>query len=553
VTTGWAIALTKIPHLYFQREMSDPAVWPIVILLVVPLIASRWLLDALLTTLYGLRPLSLSQLGTYSPETSASLFRFCRKRNLPMPTLGILPVPEPIVFSYGCVPWVTRIVVSQGLLEQLSDDEIATIYAGELGHQVYWTTPLMSLITTLIQIPYTLYRLAAESGERSKTPIVRGLAGVAAGVSYGVYWYLRWLGLWLSRRRVYYSDRVAAELTGNPNGYVRALLKLAIGTSKAIQQQQQTSYLLEGFELLSPLSYQVALPLGSLYPYVRLESVMQWDRRNPFASWLAISQSHPPTGDRLYLLTLYARHWGLDTEMDWGKDALLSNKKSTVLSGQQWGTLLLQGAPFFGALFGLLVAVGLWIVGWIGNRLSISEISWLYSDQATLIGLTLIGFGLGSFIRVNPLFPDLPPPTLRSSAQPPSLVGLLTQPESLPITQSPVRLEGKLLGRQSNLSNGTSQDLVLETATGLVKLHCTPVWGPPGNLLAQPIRPSDFIAHDVVVTGWFRRGVIPWIDVDQLRTAGGRVSRSYHPIWSSILGGLTCFLGIYLILRGGSL
>lgn len=553
VTTSWAIALTKIPRLYFQREMSEPSVWPIAILLVGLFVASRWLLDALLTTLYGLRPLSLNQLGTYSPETSASLLRFCRKRNLPLPALGILPAQEPIVFSYGCVPWVTRIVVSQGLLEQLSDDEIATIYAGELGHLVYWTAPLMSLITTLIQLPYTLYRLLAESGQRSQTPVMRGLAGLAAGISYGVYWCLRWVGLWLARRRVYYSDRVAAELTGNPNGYVRALLKLAIGTSKVIQHQQQTSYLLEGFELLSPLSYQIALPLGSLYPYIRPESVMQWDRLNPFASWLAISQSHPPTGDRLYLLTLYARHWGLDTELDWGKDALTLTKKSTALSGQQWRTLLLQGAPFFGALFGLLIAVLLWIVGWIGNRLSISEVSWLYSDQATLVGLTLIGYGLGSFIRVNPLFPDLPPSSLRSSSQPPSLIGLLTQPQRLPMTQSPIRLEGKLLGRKSSLSNGVSQDLLLQTATGLVKLHCTPVWGPAGNLLSQPIRPSDLVQQDVVVTGWFRRGVTPWIDVETLRTLGGRVSRSYHPVWSSILGGLTCFLGIYLILRGGNL
>ncbi|MBL1174844.1 M48 family metalloprotease [Pantanalinema sp. GBBB05] len=552
VTTGWAIVLTKIPRLYFQREMSEPAVWPIVILLVVLFVGSRWLLDALLTALYGLRPLSLSQLGTYSPETSASLFRFCRKRNLPLPALGILPAQEPIVFSYGCLPWATRIVVSQGLLEQLSDDEIATIYAGELGHLAYWTAPLMSLITTLIQLPYTLYRLLVEAGHHSQISIIRGMAGFAAGISYGVYWCLRWLGLWLSRRRVYYSDRLAAELTGNPNGYVRALLKLAIGTSKAIQQQKQTSYLLEGFELLSPLSYQMALPLGSLYPYVRLEAIMQWDRLNPFATWLAMSQAHPPTGDRLYLLTLYARHWGLEPELDWGKEAL-TKQKSTVLSSQQWRTLLLQGAPFFGALFGLMIAVVLWLIGWIGDRLSISEVSWLYSDQATLIGLTLIGFGLGSFIRVNRLFPDLPPPTLRSSAPSPSLVSLLTQPQTLPITQLPVRLEGKLLGRQSNLSNGASQDLMLQTPTGLVKLHCTPVWGPAGNLLAQPIRPSDLIPQDVVVTGWFRRGVTPWIDVDTLRTVGGRVSRNYHPVWSSILGGLTCFLGIYLILRGGSL
>ena len=156
-------------------------------------------------------------------------------------------------------------------------------------------------------------------------------------------------GLWLSRQRVYDSDRVAAELTGNPNGFTRALLKIAIGAAKDVQTQKQTSYLLEGFDLLTPLGQRMATTLGSVYPHVPIESVLEWERTNPYRHWLAINNSHPPTGDRLNRLTHYARHWKLDTELEWSTARLaVSGQRSANPTSLQWRSLLLQGAPFLG-------------------------------------------------------------------------------------------------------------------------------------------------------------------------------------------------------------
>ena len=103
-----------------------------------------------------------------------------------MPTLGMLPTAAPVAFSYGCLPHVTRTVVSQGLLEQLADDEIATIYASEVGHISQFDVPLLSLVMVLIQIPYTLYWQISDWGDRKQAAVSRVAASLLGAVSYGI-------------------------------------------------------------------------------------------------------------------------------------------------------------------------------------------------------------------------------------------------------------------------------------------------------------------------------------------------------------------------------
>lgn len=541
--------LSRISFLQVRYTMGEPPTWSLLIGLIIVFLASRWILDALLRSAYGLQPFSLNQLLIYSPEAAQSLPRFCRQRRLPLPALGVLPTAEPIAFSYGCLPRVTRIVVSQGLLEQLAEDEIAAVYANEVGHLVYWDVPLMSLVAVLTQVPYTLYWMTAEWGNRKQAAITKASATLISAVSYGVYSLLRWVALWLSRQRVYFSDRVATELTGNPNGYTRALLKMAIGTAQQVQAQGRTSYLLEGLDVLTPLSHRVATPLGSIYPFTPLEPVLAWDWINPFRHWLSLNQAHPPTGDRLHLLSLYARHWKLEPELSLDQEQRAVNRK-TGLTGQQWQTLLLQGAPFFGLGIGFAIAWLCAFLGWAGWRLNFPQLAWMYGDTSLRSGLPLVGFSLGTFLRINPFFPDIKFFGTQTAEPFPTLAELLRQPTAVPIDSLPIRLEGKLLGRVG-ISNDLSQDLLLQTATGIVRLHCLSRWGPIGNLFPQEVRPTDLLNQNLLVTGWFRRGTTPWIDVETLRTTGGRTHRSYHPVWSTILAIITAVWGILTIAGGG--
>ncbi|MFB8792327.1 MAG: hypothetical protein U7123_26630 [Potamolinea sp.] len=68
-----------------------------------------------------------------------------------------------------------------------------------------------------------------------------------------------------------------------------------------------------------------------------------------------------------------------------------------------------------------------------------------------------------------------------------------------------------------------------------------------GNLLPLSKRPSDLVDQQVTVTGWLRRGVTPWIDVETLRTPEGKVSKANYPIWITILALVAAVWGAFLI------
>ncbi len=558
------------------------------------LASSPWLTDALLKLICGIEPLGGISLLKSSKEANRVIRSFCKQQNMPAPMLKLLPIDVPVAFSYGCLPRFARIVVSQGLLDQLTEDEIATILARELAHISHWDFAPMSLAVLVMQIPYMIYWQVAYWEERLSAlitieffrSVVKVLAaGISAG-SYGIYKLLRWPMLWVSRHRVYLSDRTAAEITGNPNGLTRALAKIAIGMAKNIEQQQQTSFFLEGFDFLFPVGTREAVTLGSAGLHAPLEQILLWDVSNPFRNWLTVNSAHPLMGERLKLLALYAQFWQLETELDLvnlgtlqptkGKFFLFNLFNSMKLKNsspplplspsphqpkmkQAWGTgtppLLLQGAPFFGIPMSLTIVGVLWLIGGIFSRTSFWQLDWLWGDRSILWGCLPIGFCLGTLLRINDFFPDIPP---RNIAEP-SLPQILSNSETLPLDAQAVRLEGMLLGR-SGMANLLGQDLILQTATGLVRLHYVSRFGPIGSLLPFLIKfvrrtqqccvPTDLLGKSVVATGWLRRGANVAIDLETLRSEGGRVSNSGHPIWSAILAFAAAFWGAYIIFQG---
>jgi hypothetical protein len=195
---------------------------------------------------------------------------------------------------------------------------------------------------------------------------------------------------------------------------------------------------------------------------------------------------------------------------------------------------------------GVAIALCLWAFGWIAGKAGWLGFSWLWTDQSVLMGLALIGFAFGTFLRINNFFPDIKHSNVQTD-----LVPLLSNPAALPIDSQPVRLQGHLLGRKG-FSNWLSQDLRLQTETELIRLHYTSNLGVFSNLLPQPIRPQKLMNETVTVTGWWRRGVTPWIDVETIQAKRGTTIRSEHPVWSTTLGAIAAVIGIYMIFKGGS-
>jgi len=547
--------LQPIPLFYYD---PTPAICAVLAIL---LILSPWLIDQVLQRFHGMVFCPLTQLAARSPEAAQMLQRLCRQRRLPVPKLAILPTKAPVALTYGNLPRTARIVVSQGLLEQLTDEEVTTLYAAQLGHIIYRDFVLMSLAVLIIQLPYLIYWQVAQLGEElpnlieRKLPsyrrflpgILQGITGVVAALSYGSYWLLRLTLLWFSRNRVYYSDRISLDTTGNPNAMTRAILKVALGISTEIQTTRATSGLLESFDLFLPVGYRQAITWGSCSPQTPFETLLHWDCTNPYRNWLIFNTSHPLLGERLAMLTRCAQFWKLDTELDLPsvtppiRDNLA---RLSQLSNSYQALPLLPTALLYGLVLGTTFRATLWLIGQMGDYLDIWQVIWMHNARRPFLNACiLIAFSLSLVTLINRYFPDIKQPTVRTE---PNLAELFANPTSLPPDSLPVQLTGQLLGRKG-LFNWLGQDLILHTSTGLVKLYFWSYLGPLGNLLPHTPRPSDLVQQQVTVTGWFRRGVTPWIDIETLRSQSGRVARAKYPIWITILAVVAALWGAYII------
>ncbi|MDF5712086.1 MAG: M48 family metalloprotease [Nostoc sp. S4] len=523
-------ALDKLPYVEPLQFLYNDPTRLLLIVLIILMGVSPWLLDLLLANFYGQGEFTKDVLNGHSRETVRVLQRCCQQRHWPLPKLRILPMTAPIILSYGSLPQNARIVVSQGLLEQLADDEIAIIYATQLGHIAHWDFIVMSLLLLVTLPTYKVYEQVSKLGDRISGKIWRTPVTIVASLIYGVWCLLSGTGLWLSRLRHYYSDRVAAEVTGNPNALIRALLKIAIGIAADIEKQEHTSWQLESLNIVAPVSHQQSLSLGTIASNLSFESFLKWDIVNPYRRWFTINNSHPLVGDRIQRLCQIGDRWHLDTELHFPSQKALKVKRQSFL---------LQIAPWLGIPLGFLFAGLVWLTWQLAFTFRFLNLKWIYEDWSFITGCLLIGFSIGTVIRINSFFPDIKSATVQTDD---CLPNLLADPSALPIDSISVRLVGKLLGRQGT-SNSLAQDLILQSSAGLVKLHHV-------SWLGQSLNHQDLIGRQIIVTGWFRRGATPWIDIQTLETQTGKTIHSPHPIWSTALAVAAQAWGAYIFLTG---
>ncbi len=512
-----------------------------------------YLLEFVLKHVYQMQPLSIARLGQVSPEAQRRIQTASQQRHQPLPELGLLATTAPIAFTYGTGAKNARIVLSRGLLDQLNDDEIAAVCSGEMGYINPFNLGLMTWIVTLLQIPYLLYRIAAEladylavSGRRQRYRVVKFLALVGgyffafiSAIGYIAFDLLRWVGLWFARERSVVADHSAANLTGNPNGQARALLKMAYGMSQDIQTQRQTDFLLEAFELAMPIGDRQAITLGSLLGLMPVENALAWDWGNEQRHYLSLNNSHTLLGERLVCLMDYAQQWQLPQEMAMSQPEL---PKAQLKS--KWPQLLVAGLPFACAAIGYVLAVMLWLVAWLSFQLGWSQLAWLGSDWRLMYAFPLIGFGIGTLVRFNRYFPDLPSSWKR---RPPKdvndLAALIQAPQALPHRAHPTALTGYLIGRHG-VSNWLCQDLLMQSQRVLVRLHYPSYLGWLTNLFWAENRATDLLGQNVSAIGWLRRGANPWMDVELLQNSSGKARRGGHQVWSVIVGITAVAIGV---------
>jgi len=478
---------------------------------------SPFLMDLIQHWLYKTRWVQLADIEIQSPETARVIRRVCQQKNLKIPKLGIIDDQNPTAFTYGSLPNSARLVVSQGLFTYLDDDEIATVYAHELGHIVHWDFAVMTVASSLVQICYLIYVTTKNLGRLDSR--IRNVVQSATITAYVFYLIGTYLLLYLSRTREYFADHFAAESTGNPNGLSRALVKIAYGIVEEGSRSKEPSRLIEGTRALGIYDHKAAGAAGTAYRVAsdtqKIGRVFLWDMFNPWGWFMELNSTHPLTGKRVRALSTYAEQLGLPIEFDMGR---IVGEGKKLDKGKLYGNffldVLLYGAETIGIFAGFI----------IGAILASSS-----SNPNLILTCPIIGYGVGVLVKTFVMFPDY------SQAKATDILTLMSDPYASPLRGQPAKLQGELIGR-GDAGYKFGSDLKLQDRSGMLYLHYASRFGPIGNFLFGMKRVKSLIGSQVETTGWFRRSIMPWMDLIQLKSENGTIVNSYHRFWSCVLG-----------------
>lgn len=184
-----------------------------------------WNSDKMALRAYNAQPLAESQV----PELYELVRELCRKAELPMPRLYVIPTNVPNAFATGRDPEHAAVAVTEGILSMLNRDELAGVISHELSHVKHRDTLIMTLsasIATAISYIANIAQWAAifgtardEDGNRSN-PIALIVTIVIAPLAASLIQFA------LSRSREYMADASGARICGKPLALASALLKL---------------------------------------------------------------------------------------------------------------------------------------------------------------------------------------------------------------------------------------------------------------------------------------------------------------------------------------
>jgi heat shock protein HtpX len=179
--------------------------------------------DKLALSMYRAQPATREQL----PRVYSVVEQMTQRIGLPMPKIYVIPSDSPNAFATGRNPQHASVAVTQGILNLLTDDELAGVLAHELGHVRNRDILTSSIAATLAGAITILARFGFFFGGGDGRDRDRGGGGMGALFMLILAPIAATLiQLAVSRAREYEADATGAHMTGNPYALASALQKL---------------------------------------------------------------------------------------------------------------------------------------------------------------------------------------------------------------------------------------------------------------------------------------------------------------------------------------
>ncbi|MHA1992542.1 MAG: M48 family metalloprotease [Candidatus Hodarchaeales archaeon] len=513
------------------------------IFLFLQFLISPWIMDFMLRWIYSLDWIKVEQLP---PHLSNFIFEIQKDHKFNFKQVGIIRDNNPNAFVYGHFRKNARLVLTNGILEYLTNEEQQAVVAHECGHVVHRDFVWMTVAAAIPIIAYTVYagiwwqvRWSRGGGESAQKARTAGLAvAIGALLVYIISGYLVKL---LSRVREYYADRFSAEVTGRPDDLGKALVKIAYGmivsdSELATEQKEgkasgkavwQNSFhhgvrAMGIFDINSAKAMSMSVQgRGETLNSDSVATAASWDLSHPWAKFIELNSTHPLPAKRLKALDKYAVHVGREPafpnlgkikppESLWDEfiiELFLEYLLPVLIFLLPLSGFLISESvgfnPFFGAAIGMFLITLLW---WYRKSVKYPKITeeWPIINVVTpLTDLTKDGYY-----------------------------------EASPIRGKQISVTGTVVGRGTP-GYFLSEDLVIQDKTGIIRLDYSPILGFMSFFFAL-FRVPSLMGSQVQVFGWYHRSPGPSIKVWKIMST----ERVFHNRWA----GLNTFIVLFFLL-----
>lgn len=183
-------------------------------------IGSYWFSDKIVLKMYGAKPVESGPLFAMAQSLA-------QRAGLPMPRVYIIDNAQPNAFATGRNPQNAAVAVNTGLIDILTEHELAGVIAHELAHIKNRDTLIMTVTATIAGAISMLANFAMffgggnNNGERQGGNTLIGLLVMFLAPLAAML-----VQMAISRTREYSADRTGAEICGDPRALAGALKKL---------------------------------------------------------------------------------------------------------------------------------------------------------------------------------------------------------------------------------------------------------------------------------------------------------------------------------------
>jgi heat shock protein HtpX len=203
---------------------------------------------------------------TEAPVLYRIVRRLTQKAGMPMPKVYIIPDMSPNAFATGRNPQHAAVAATQGIMQILTEDELAGVMSHELAHVLHRDILISTVAATIAGAISYLAQMAQWAmifggGRRSDddgNPIAALVMMIVAPIAAML------IQLAISRSREYSADEGGAKLLGNPIALADALKKLTRGAQ--VMPMQKTSPATSHLFIVNPLRGGGVMKLFSTHP-----------------------------------------------------------------------------------------------------------------------------------------------------------------------------------------------------------------------------------------------------------------------------------------------